>query len=226
MVPVHIGIIPDGNRRFGKKYGLDIAQAYEKGIEKLKEVLEWARELGIRILTVWGFSTENTERDPIEKRIFFKLLENKVKDAMKSSELEKHKVRIRFIGRLDFLPKSISEVFNKLEEMTKNYKSYQLNIAIGYGGRQEIVDACNKILSSGIRSVNQEIFEKYLYTNGIPNPELIIRTSGEYRLSGFMPWQSVYAELAFLKPLWPELQKEDFINAIKEFENRERRFGR
>jgi tritrans,polycis-undecaprenyl-diphosphate synthase [geranylgeranyl-diphosphate specific] len=226
MVPVHIGIIPDGNRRFGKKYNLSLAEAYEYGINKLKEVLEWSKEIGIKILTVWSFSTENINRNFFEKKVFFSLLKKKAEEVLNSDELEKNEIRCRFIGRLSLLPSSLTNILKKIEEKTENYKKFHLNVAIGYGGRQEIVDACNKIIKAGIKRVTINNFRKFLYTNGIPDPDLIIRTSGEYRLSGFLPWQTVYSELIFLKPLWPELTKEDFINAIKEFETRERRFGR
>jgi len=226
MVPVHIGIIPDGNRRFGKKYNLSLTEAYERGINKLKEVMEWSKEIGIKILTVWSFSTENINRNFFEKRIFFSLLKKKAEEALNSDEFEKNEIRCRFIGKLSLLPSSLTKILKKIEEKTEKYKKFNLNVAIGYGGRQEIVDACNKIIKSGIKRVNINNLRKFLYTDGIPDPDLIIRTSGEYRLSGFLPWQTVYSELIFLKPLWPELTKEDFINAIKEFENRERRFGR
>jgi len=226
MIPVHIGIIPDGNRRYGKKHGLSIRESYARGISKLEHVLEWSKEVGIKIVTVWGFSTENLRRSAIEKKIFFGLLENKIKEMMKSEKIEKNKTCIKIIGKKSFFPKSLANLFDKLEAKTKKYKSFKLNLALGYGGRQEIVDACNRILKSGLKFVNPETFSKYLYTGGITDPELIIRTSGEQRLSGFMPWQSTYSEFIFLKPLWPELRKKDFFDAIKEFEQRTRRFGR
>jgi len=226
MIPIHVGIIPDGNRRFGKKYNLSLAEAYECGINKLKEVMEWSKEIGIKILTVWSFSTENINRNPFEKRIFFSLLKKKAEEALNSEEFEKCGIRCRFIGKLSLLPLSLTKILKKIEEKTQSNKEFCLNIAIGYGGRQEIVDACNKIIKSGIKRVTINNFRRFLYTNGIPDPDLIIRTSGEYRLSGFLPWQTVYSELVFLKPLWPEITKEDFISAIKEFESRERRFGR
>jgi len=222
----HIGIIPDGNRRYGEKYGLSLQEAYVRGIEKLKEVLGWSQEQGIRILTAWGFSTENFERSVIEKRIFFSLLEKKIKDLISSGELEKNKIKIKIIGRNDFFSKSLKELFNTMENLVKAKPKLQLNLALGYGGRQEIVDACNQILEHRLKNITQRTFSKYLYTNQVPDPELIIRTSGEQRLSGFFPWQCVYSEIIFLKPLWPELKKRDFTNAIKEFENRKRRFGK
>ncbi|MEM7816856.1 MAG: polyprenyl diphosphate synthase [Candidatus Aenigmatarchaeota archaeon] len=226
MTPVHIGIIPDGNRRFGEKYNLSLAKAYELGINKLKDVLEWSRELGIKIVTVWSFSTENINRSLKERVAFFSLIEKKAKEALKNSGIVDERVEIKIIGNLKILPSSLVRILKKMEEKTKDNKPYRLNIAIGYGGRQEILDACNKLIRSGIRKVDENIFRKFLYLNDTPDPDLIIRTSGEYRLSGFLPWHSAYSELVFLKPLWPELTKDDFVNAIREFEQRERRFGR
>lgn len=226
MMPVHLGIIPDGNRRFGEKYNLSLAKAYELGINKLRDVLSWSRELGIKIVTVWSFSTENVNRSSIERKTFFSLIEKKAKDALKNSNIIDDRVEVKIIGNLDFLPKSLVRVLKKVEEKTEGNKPYRLNIAIGYGGRQEIIDACNKLIKNGVKKVNEKIFRKFLYLNDTPDPDLIIRTSGEFRLSGFLPWHSAYSELVFLKPLWPELSKKDFVNAIKEFEKRERRFGR
>lgn len=226
MIPLHIGIIPDGNRRFGEKYNLSLARAYELGINKLKDVLSWSRELGIKIVTVWSFSTENINRSYRERKIFFSLIEKKAKDALKNRDMIDEKVEVKIIGNLKIIPKSLVRVLKKIEEETIGNKPYRLNIAIGYGGRQEIIDACNKLIKAGIKKVNESVFRKFLYLNDIPDPDLIIRTSGEYRLSGFLPWHSTYSELVFLKPLWPELTKEDFINVVREFEKRERRFGK
>lgn len=226
MIPTHIGIIPDGNRRFGKKYNLSLVKAYEMGINKLKDVLEWSRELGIKIITVWSFSTENTNRSLRERKTFFSLIEKKAREALEKSEIIDDKIRVRIIGNLNLIPKSLAKILRSVEEKTKDNKPYLLNIAIGYGGRKEIIDACNKLIKARLKRVTEKTFRKFLYLNDVPDPDLIIRTSGEYRLSGFLPWHSTYSELVFLKPLWPELTKEDFVNAIKEFEKRERRFGR
>lgn len=221
ILPSHIGIIPDGNRRFGKKYGLSLVQAYERGINKINEVCNWSKELGIKTITIWGFSTENFNRNPIEKNAFFNLLHKKIQELIK--ERERRNLRIRIVGKIEWFPKYLQESFKKLE---KKYcdGELNLNIALGYGGRQEIVDAVNRIIKSRIKIVNKNIFSKFLYIE--EEPDLIIRTSGEHRLSGFLPWQSVYSEFVFLKPLWPELTKRDFLKAIKEFQRRQRRFGK
>ena len=226
MIPLHVAIIPDGNRRYGEKYNLPLAKAYEDGINKLREVLEWSKEIGIKILTVWGFSTENVKRGYEEKRTFFSLIYRKAKEALNSNEFVDDKIKVKIIGNLKLLPYPLARILKKIEEKTANNGPYRLNVAIGYGGWQEIVDACNKAIKAGVKRVTIENFRKFLYLSDVPDPDLIIRTSGELRLSGFLPWHSAYSELVFLKPLWPELTKEDFLAAIKEFENRERRFGR
>ncbi|MEM5778995.1 MAG: polyprenyl diphosphate synthase, partial [Candidatus Aenigmatarchaeota archaeon] len=141
MIPAHIGIIPDGNRRFGEKYNLSLAKAYELGINKLKDVLEWSRELGIKIVTVWSFSTENINRSFRERKIFFSLIEKKVKEALKNNELIDDKVEVKMIGNLKILPTSLVKILKRIEEKTEGNKPYRLNVAIGYGGRQEILDA-------------------------------------------------------------------------------------
>lgn len=225
-IPTHLAIIPDGNRRFGKKYGLPIVLAYEKGVEKLREVLNWSKELGIKILTVWGFSTENFGRSSYEKKAFFSLLERKAREILNSGELQTNGIKVRFIGRIERFPKGLRKMLKAIERKTKCCNGMQVNVALGYGGRQEIVDACNKILKLGLKRVDEQTFAKYLYLNDIPDPDLVIRTSGEQRLSGFLPWHIAYSELVFLPCLWPELTKRDFLAAIQEFSRRERRFGR
>ncbi len=225
-IPLHLAIIPDGNRRFGKKYHLPLAVAYAKGVEKLREVLNWSKELGIKILTVWGFSTENFNRSSYERKAFFSLLEKKAKEILNTGELQDQDIRVKFIGKIERFPKSLRRVLRTIERKTKHCEGMRVNVALGYGGRQEIVDACNKILRLGLKRVNQRTFAKYLYLNDVPDPDLVIRTSGEQRLSGFLPWHIAYSELVFLPCLWPELTKRDFLTAIREFSKRERRFGR
>ncbi|MCD6381374.1 MAG: di-trans,poly-cis-decaprenylcistransferase [Candidatus Aenigmarchaeota archaeon] len=223
FTPNHIGIIPDGNRRFGRKYGLTLVQAYERGINKLRDVCGWSKELGIKTLTVWGFSTENFGRSIIEKQIFFRLLNEKIKNIINSDEFRKENLGIRIIGKLDMFPNYLRESFRKLESVFSEGE-VSLNIALGYGGRQELVDAFNKMIKIGIKKIDQNLVKNFLYLN--EEPDLIIRTSGEKRTSGFLPWQSAYSEFVFLKPLWPELSKRDFLSAIREFQRRQRRFGR
>jgi len=225
MIPAHVGIIPDGNRRYGRKYNLPLHKAYEHGIEKLREVFKWSKQLGIKILTVWGFSTENFGRSAVERKIFFSLIERKLREILDSGEMEKNDLKVKIIGRLEKFPRSLQRMFREIEERTVN-GGLRVNIAFGYGGRQEIVDACNKIIKKGIKHVDEKIFAKHLYTCDVPDPELVIRTGGEMRLSGFLSWQIAYSELVFLRCLWPELKRSQYVRAVKSFAKRERRFGR
>lgn len=226
MIPSHIGIIPDGNRRYGEKYRLSLPAAYGKGMEKVEDVLNWSKEAGIGVVTIWGFSTENFRRSLAERKIFFSLMKNKINELIDSKKLLKNGIRVKVIGKKELFEPKMASLFEKLEEQTGRCEKLQLNFAVGYGGRQEIVDACNRIIKSGKNSFTEESISSNLYTTGLPDPELIIRTSGESRLSGFMPWQSVYSELVFINSFWPELRKSEFMAAINEFNERSRRFGK
>ncbi len=227
----HIAIIPDGNRRWATRKGITKQQGYEIGIRKLGYVLKWCREMDIRMVSLWGFSTENFLRDSAELSMLFGTFNKNLSLALaKKSENEKYGVRVRFIGRSDYFPKDIREKITILEKETEKYSKYQVNLFFGYGGRNELLEAVNKIaqdVKNCKRSkIDDKTFEKYLYTTGIPDPELIIRTSGEQRLSGFLPWQAAYSELYFSKKLWPDFQKRDFKAAVKWYETRGRRFGK
>lgn len=225
-VPRHIGIIPDGNRRYSEKFNISIEKAYAKGIEKLMDVIKWSKEKGIKIITVWGFSLENFKRSAAEKRLLFKMFENKIKELINSGTFEKARVCVKIIGHRELFPRFLQETISKLEASTSSFKSQTLNIALGYSGRQDIIDACNRIISSGIKRIDVKSFPKFLTSFSVSDPDLVIRTSGEIRTSGFFPWQTVYSEFVFLKPLWPEITKRDFEYAINEFSKRQRRFGR
>jgi len=222
----HIAIIPDGNRRFAKKMNIPVPAAYAKGVDKIIEVMEWSKELGIKMVTSWGFSTENFKRSALERRMLFRLFENKIKEFIENGRFKKEQLKVKIIGDISRFPKSLISAIHGLEAETEKYGKFQLNLALNYGGRQELVEAFNAAMSAGIRKITQEDLQKFLFTSDLPDPDLIIRTSGEQRLSGFLPWQSSYSEFIFLKPLWPELQKEEFMTAISEYEDRQRRFGR
>ncbi|MFA5105530.1 MAG: polyprenyl diphosphate synthase [Candidatus Micrarchaeia archaeon] len=227
----HIAIIPDGNRRWAKRRGISKQEGYEIGIRKLGYVLKWCREKDIRMVSLWGFSTENFLRDSAELSMLFDTFSKKLSLALaRKAENEKYGVRVRFIGRPDYFPADIRKKIKSLEEETSKYSKYQVNLFFGYGGRNEILDAVNRIaqdVKAGKRArVDERAFEKYLYTAGTPDPDMIIRTSGEQRLSGFLPWQAAYTELYFSKKLWPDFQKKDFMKAIKWYETRKRRFGK
>ena len=222
----HLAVIPDGNRRWAKKRGLSLEQGYEAGVKKLGELLKWCRDEDVRILSLWGFSTENFSRDASEVKSLFRIFNQKLVEALNHDDYHKHHVRIRFFGRRDSFPHEIRKGIEELERATAPYKDFQLNVFLGYGGRQEIVDAVNSLLKEGKRQIGEREFAERLYTKGVPDPDLIIRTSGEQRLSGLMPWQSAYSELYFSKKLWPDFTRSDFNSALRDYAARKRRFGK
>ena len=225
-IPKHIAVIPDGNRRFGKKKGISTQEAYATGIRHIGDLLKWCKEADVHMLTMWGFSTDNFKRDQHEIQGLFELFKDNLKKALESDEKNKYEVRVRFFGRIHLFPKEIQQMIKKAEEISAKNKAYQLNLLLSYGGREEIVDAVNAILKEGVKEVDEESFSNHLYTAGVPDPDLIIRTSGEERLSGLLPWQSAYSEFYFSKKLWPEFSKKDFKAALDEFARRKRRFGK
>ncbi|HEX2678429.1 MAG TPA: polyprenyl diphosphate synthase [Polyangiales bacterium] len=235
--PQHIGIIMDGNRRFAKKLGAsDVAFGHQMGADKLREMLDWCFERNIPVVTVWGFSLDNFQRDSQEVQQLFELFERKTLEMVTSPDLHDNNVRVRFIGRRDLLPESLQEAIRKVEHATAHYERFVLNIALAYGGREEITDAfkdylnhaqkTGKSLDAVIEDFNPKSLERYLYTSGLPEPDLIIRTSGEVRLSGFMLWQSANSEYYFCDTHWPAFRKIDFLRALRSYDQRQRRFGR
>jgi len=224
--PKHIAIIPDGNRRWAEVHGLNKQEAYAKGIDHIWDVLKWCREADVKILTMWGFSIENFKRDEAEIKQLFELFKQNLKKALDNEEKEKYNVKVKFFGKTSLFPKEIQEMIKKTEEMTSKNNEYQLNLLLSYGGRAEIVDAVNSIIKEGIKEVTEEILSKHMYTAEVPDPDLIIRTSGEKRLSGLLPWQSVYSEFYFSEKLWPDFSKEDFQSALEDYAKRKRRYGK
>lgn len=228
-IPLHIGLIPDGNRRYAKRKRLSLDQSYEIGVKKVKEFLSWCREFKIKYVTIYALSLENiSSRNKHELKIIYDLMEKYLRDIERDEDIHSNKVKILVAGSKELLPERVIKAIQKAEESTKNYNRYYLILLIGYGGRREIIDAIKKILSKKINpeKINENIFKKYLYLPDAPYPDLIIRTSGEMRISNFLLWQIAYSELYFAKPLWPEFTKKDFINALLDFQRRERRFGR
>ncbi|MFH1520116.1 MAG: polyprenyl diphosphate synthase [Candidatus Micrarchaeota archaeon] len=227
IVPTHIAIIPDGNRRWSIKHGLSKHEGYAKGIQKIGDVLKWCREFNVTMLTMWGFSTDNFKRDKNEVNDLFGLFKKNLKDAIESDDRNKEELRVRFFGRINLFPREIQYMIKKAEEITTGEKrKYQLNLLLSYGGREEMVDAVNEILASGIKKIDEQVINDHVYTHGLPDPDLVIRTSGEQRLSGLMPWQTCYSEFYFCKKLWPDFSKKDFKTAIDEYTRRKRRFGK
>ena len=225
-IPNHIAIIPDGNRRFAKKTGLSTREGYAKGIEHIGDVLKWCKEADVHILTMWGFSTDNFKRDKEEISGLFGLFKENLMKALDSDEKNKYEVKVRFFGRIHLFPKEIQQLIRKAEEISSKNSAYQLNLLLSYGGKEEIVDAVNSIIKDGVKEVNEQTIADHLYTSGLPDPDLVIRTSGEQRLSGLMPWQSAYSELYFCEKLWPEFSKEDFKEALDIYAKRKRRYGK
>ena len=232
QIPEHVAIIMDGNRRFAKKLGLPPNTGHLFGRDKLEEVLEWCFDLGIKNLTVYAFSTENFDRESNEVRELMNLCKSELERASKDSRIHKNQVKIRVLGHLDSLPKDISDSAKYIINQTKNYDKYSLNIALAYSGREEILQAIKKIADDvkkeklNINDIKESIVSKYLYTNGIPDPDIILRTSGEERISNFLLWQLAYSELYFSDVYWPAFQKRDFLRAILTCQQRKRRFGK
>ncbi len=231
-LPHHVAIIMDGNRRYAKNLGLSEEEAYIRGKEKVEDVLEWCLELGIKILTVYAFSTENFKRSKKELDILFRLFRQAMEDTCHDERIHKNGVRVNVMGKLELLPKDVRDAAEKLMEKTKNYRNYVLNIALAYGGRQEIVDAIREIARKvregkiDPEDVDERTVSSHLYTKDVPDPDLILRTSGEERISNFLLWQLAYSELYFADVYWPAFKKEDFLRAILTYQQRKRRFGR
>jgi len=235
--PRHIGLILDGNRRFARQLGLaDIIQGHERGAAKLEEALEWFEDLGIPMVTIWILSTENLMRPPEELEGLLSLIERKMRETAVDPKIHRRQVRIRAIGQLDLLPPSLQDAIRAAEEATADYENFVLNVAVGYGGRQEVVDAVRSLLRDwGGRGMSlgeiadrltSDAIGEYLYTYDLPDPDLIIRTSGEVRLSGFLLWQSAYSEYYFCDAYWPAFRRIDLLRAIRNYQQRRRRFGR
>jgi tritrans,polycis-undecaprenyl-diphosphate synthase [geranylgeranyl-diphosphate specific] len=231
--PEHIAIILDGNRRWAQNHSMDPNVGHYYGADKTEKVLRWCLNLGVKTVTFYAFSTENFTRSPDEVNKLMSLIEEKLRQILEAEDIHKHKVRVKAIGRLNQLPENLQKMITKVEEATKDYDEHFLNLALAYGGRAEIVDAAKEIAQHIVdgtlspNEIDEEVFEKHLYTSYLPkqDPDLIIRTSGEERLSGFLSYQSAYSELFFLDVYWPELRLIDILRAIRTFQKRKRRFG-
>ena len=227
-LPNHIAIIPDGNRRWAKSHNLPAFEGHRKGAQTAVKIAKYLRKLGVHTLTLWVFSTENKSRDSKEVDNLMKLFEiyfdKLVADALKDN------VRAIHLGRKDRIPMSLLKKIEDLEEKTKGFKEYTLNIALDYGGHDEIIRAVNKVKGERGKGkgIDEKEFESYLDTADqlYPDPDLIIRTSGEMRTSGLLPWQTVYSEYFFLDKYFPDLTEKDIDNALKKYSRRNRRFGR
>jgi len=231
--PEHIAIILDGNRRWASEQSLNPWMGHQFGAGKVEDLLNWCLDLKVRSITLYAFSTENFLRAPEEVEQIMQITGEKLRQIITEERIHKNKVRVKVIGRVGLLSKRLQELVREAEEATKDYDEHYLNVALAYGGRAEIVDAAKKIAQQVERgelkpdAIDEQLFETHLYTAYLPkqDPDLIIRTSGEERLSGFLLWQSAYSELCFLDVYWPDFRRIDLLRAVRTFQKRKRRFG-
>jgi len=225
IIPKHIAIILDGNRRWAKERGLPSFVGHKKGLENFRSIADYCFDMGVSNLTVFAFSTENWKRSKREISYLMKLFKSFIADE--TPQLLKRKVRLNIMGLKKGLDKELRDIIKSAEKQTANCKKAVLNICLNYGGRVEIVEAVKNIVADKITParVTPQLLSRYIWSKGQPDPDLIIRTSGEQRLSGFLTWQSVYSELYFTDKKAPELSKKDLDSAIREYNRRQRRFG-
>jgi len=225
-IPNHVAIIMDGNRRFARKRGLPPQVGHIFGSKKAEEVPNWCWELGIRNVTVYAFSTENFKRSEEEKKNIFNLVERELRRLASDTRIHKNRVRVKIVGRTDLLPENVVQAINEVERVTKDYEGFNLNIALAYGGRQELMDAIREVLRKVKRGeiksseISEELIERHLYNEGdYSNVDLVIRTGGEQRLSNFLPWQAANSIVYFCDVYWPEFRKIDLLRAIRTWQN-------
>ncbi|MFW9922808.1 MAG: polyprenyl diphosphate synthase [Candidatus Thorarchaeota archaeon] len=230
--PHHIGVILDGNRRYAKRKGMDAKEGHVFGADKVEQLLKWSWKLEIKIVTIYAFSTENFNRTPDEVKRLMELLVESLLKLKNEPLIKNNRVKVKVIGRREQFSENINNLIDEVENATKDYENFILNIAIGYGGRAEIVDAVKKVVTKiqnnelSIDDIDEKTISENLYTEGLPDPDLIIRTSGEERLSGFLLWQSAYSELYFTEIYWPAFRKIDLWRAIRIYQQRDRRYGK
>ncbi|MDG6988924.1 MAG: di-trans,poly-cis-decaprenylcistransferase [Nitrososphaerota archaeon] len=233
-IPGHIGIILDGNRRWAQFQGVSQGLGHEEGANRAEELLDWCHELGIKTVTLYVLSTENLDRTPDELRELFVLIEARLRRLLSDPRIVRYRVNVRAIGHLDLLPGSIVDLLREIERKTAEYSDHYLNIAVAYGGRAEITDVVRSVALDvkegrlSPRSITEETVSKRLYTAYLPNqePDLIIRTSGEERMSGFLLWQGAYSELVFVDVFWPAFRYIDLLRAVRTYQKRRRRHGK
>jgi len=230
-VPRHVGVILDGNRRWARSFGESTATGHRRGAEKITEFLGWSEDQGVEVVTLWMLSTDNLSRSQEELSALLDIIEDAVRDLADSGRW-----RLRVMGRLDLLPERLGGALREAQQRTAAVDGLQVNVAIGYGGRHEIADAVRSYLreqaDAGARleelaeNLDVEHIEEHLYTKGQPDPELVIRTSGEQRLGGFLLWQSAHSEFYFCEAYWPDFRRVDYLRALRSYSQRERRLGR
>ena len=232
-VPKHIAIIMDGNRRYAREVlkAENTNKGHEMGKDKLEEVLNWCIKADVRVLTVYAFSTENFSRQESEVDFLLNLIKEMMFNLGKDEHIHENKVRVRMIGDKGMLPEGLREAVEFAEEQTKDYDRYHFNVAVAYGGRQEITTAVKKVAQKvkdgemDVDDITEESIASNMYTSGDPDPDLVMRTSGEFRLSNFLIWQMAYSELYFTDIYWPGFRYIDFLRAIRSYQQRNRRYG-
>ncbi len=231
-IPWHVAIIMDGNRRFAESFGLGAGDGHQKGRDKLEEMLDWCLEVNVKVLTVYAFSTDNIYREPEEVDKLMDLFEANFRKAAEDPRVHEHKIRIRAIGDRELLPDRVKEAIRYAEDVTKDFDQYSFNLAVAYGGREEILNAIRHLAQDAcegkldIDGIDEQTFSQYLYTSDLPDPDLILRTSGEERISNFLLWQLAYSELYFTDVYWPGFRKVDFLRALRAYQMRKRRYGK
>ena len=226
-IPNHIVLFPDGNRRWARKKGLPALRGHQKGYQNFKDFLKWCQKKRVKVLTVFGFSTENWKRSDKEVNYLMKLFGDGLKKKNEIKKFQKAGVRVKIIGQKKRLPKSLQKTIASVEKLTKKNTNFYLNLAVSYGGRWDIVQAIKKIISKKIpaKDINENLVENLLSTAGLASPDLIIRAGGERRFSNFVLWQAAYSELYFSPKLWPDFSEDDFEKALADYTRRQRRFG-
>lgn len=230
-VPNHVAIIMDGNRRYAEERGETVEEGHRLGKDKLEEVLDWCIETGVKVLTVYAFSTENFKRDQDEIDHIMNLLKTSMFEMADSQRVRDNEVHIKAMGDLEMLPDDVVDAIRYAEEKTKNHSNYFFNMAVAYGGRQEIVSAVKKVAQKvldgdlAVDDINENILSFHMYTSDMPDPDLVLRTSGEIRISNFLLWQMAYSELYFTDVYWPGFRYIDFLRAIRTYQQRARRYG-
>ena len=223
-IPVHIAIIMDGNGRWAKRQGMPRIMGHYRGAEVAEEITKACIDLGVRYLTLFAFSTENWKRPKEEVNLLFDLLRNYL--TSKREDLNRLGVRLRFIGRRDRIDPDLRDLMTDLEQETSKNDRITVILAVDYGGRDDIVRAVNRALREGLLDLDEETFSKFLDLAGVPDPDLLIRTAGERRVSNFLLWNLAYTELYFTDVCWPEFTREELLRAIEDFSRRKRKFGR
>ncbi|MFC2005000.1 polyprenyl diphosphate synthase [Chloroflexota bacterium] len=225
LLPTHIAIVPDGNGRWAELRGLPRLNGHQVGAENMHRMIECLNEYPIKYVTLYGFSTENWSRPDDEVNGLFQILREFIE--ITASEIHQKGVKLRHLGRLDALPQSLQLTINRAVELTKNNSRMTLSVAFNYGARAEILDAVRHLVAECVapQNITEEVFDSYLYTAGLPNVDLLIRTGDELRLSNFLIWQTTYSEYHFTKVLWPDFGKKDIEKALLSYSRRQRRFG-